>query len=708
MKQVYTSKKGIVVEETTEPSISRGTIKIKVAYSCISAGTEMMAVKDANMNILQRAIRNPQQVKKVVNLALEQGVKKALNKVDSALDSMGTSGYSVAGTVVEVGADVNDFKVGDLVSAGGAGYALHAEYVVVPKNLVVHIPEGLSLAYASLGTVGSIAMHGVRRTDLKLGEYGVVVGCGLMGLLAIQMMKASGVKVACTDVNATRLALAQALGADKIINSTEEDPVNAVRNWTNGYGADAILFTAATHSNEPLSQSFKMCRKKGRVVLLGVSGMNINREDIYRDELDFMISTSYGPGRYDPNYEEKGNDYPYAYVRWTENRNIYSFLELIRDGKINIGKIAPVIYPLDKAAEAYEGISNNPGKHIITLLEYNHYNEIINDSSCIRRNHHKPINDGVVKIGLIGVGSFATSTLLPIISSNSDKFYLKTIVNRSGPKAVNAANRFNVENISSNADDIFNDPEIDLVMICTRHNNHADFVLKGLEAGKHVYVEKPLAINSKQLAEIEEFFKKKGDEAVPVLMVGFNRRFSIYASEIQRHLDKRTAPVFIRYRMNAGFVPAEAWVHGDGGRIIGEGCHIIDLVKYLIDRNVTSCSATSFKPKAGMYLSEDNKFITMDFDDGSVAQIEYFSCGSKDLPKEYMEVHWENKSIIMDDYKELSGYGVRVKTHKSKVSEKGHREEWIALYDALVNGTSPIDVNSLLETTRLSFLAAEE
>ena len=580
MKQVYTSKKGIVVEETTEPSISRGTIKIKVAYSCISAGTEMMAVKDANMNILQRAIRNPQQVKKVVNLALEQGVKKALNKVDSALDSMGTSGYSVAGTVVEVGADVNDFKVGDLVSAGGAGYALHAEYVVVPKNLVVHIPEGLSLAYASLGTVGSIAMHGVRRTDLKLGEYGVVVGCGLMGLLAIQMMKASGVKVACTDVNATRLALAQALGADKIINSTEEDPVNAVRNWTNGYGADAILFTAATHSNEPLSQSFKMCRKKGRVVLLGVSGMNINREDIYRDELDFMISTSYGPGRYDPNYEEKGNDYPYAYVRWTENRNIYSFLELIRDGKINIGKIAPVIYPLDKAAEAYEGISNNPGKHIITLLEYNHYNEIINDSSCIRRNHHKPINDGVVKIGLIGVGSFATSTLLPIISSNSDKFYLKTIVNRSGPKAVNAANRFNVENISSNADDIFNDPEIDLVMICTRHNNHADFVLKGLEAGKHVYVEKPLAINSKQLAEIEEFFKKKGDEAVPVLMVGFNRRFSIYASEIKRHLDKRTAPVFIRYRMNAGFVPAEAWVHGDGGRIIGEGCHIIDLVKY--------------------------------------------------------------------------------------------------------------------------------
>lgn len=708
MKQVYTSKKGIVVEETTEPSISRGTIKIKVAYSCISAGTEMMAVKDANMNILQRAIRNPQQVKKVVNLALEQGVKKALNKVDSALDSMGTSGYSVAGTVVEVGADVNDFKVGDLVSAGGAGYALHAEYVVVPKNLVVHIPEGLSLAYASLGTVGSIAMHGVRRTDLKLGEYGVVVGCGLMGLLAIQMMKASGVKVACTDVNATRLALAQALGADKIINSTEEDPVNAVRNWTNGYGADAILFTAATHSNEPLSQSFKMCRKKGRVVLLGVSGMNINRDDIYRDELDFMISTSYGPGRYDPNYEEKGYDYPYAYVRWTENRNIYSFLELIRDGKINIDKIAPVIYPVDKANEAYEGISDNPGKHIITILEYNHSIKKNNDDRCIRRYTHIPPQNGVITIGLIGVGSFATSTLLPIICSNSDKYYLKTIVNRSGPKAVNAANRFKIDNISSNVDDIFKDPEIDLVMICTRHNNHADLVLKGLEAGKHVYVEKPLAINMKQLAEIEEFFQRRADEVVPVLMVGFNRRFSVYAREIKSHLDKRTAPVFIRYRMNAGFVPAEAWVHGDGGRIIGEGCHIIDLVKYLIDRNVTNCSATSFKPKAGMYLSEDNKFITMDFDDGSVAQIEYFSCGSKDLPKEYMEVHWENKSIIMDDYKELSGYGVRLKSHKSKVSEKGHREEWLALYDALVNANSPIDINSLFETTRLSFLAAEE
>ena len=646
MKQVFTSKKGVIVKDTIEPALSRGAVKIHVHYSCISAGTEMTTVKSSNQSMFQRAIQHPEQVKQVLDIAMQQGIKKAFNKVDSSMEKIGGSGYSVAGEVVAVGAGVDDFKVGDYVSAGGAGIALHAEYVVVPKNLVVHVPEGLSLAYASMGTVGSIAMHGVRRADLRLGEYGVVVGCGLMGLLAIQMMKASGVKVACTDVNPSRLALAKELGADKVVNSLEEDPVNAVRNWTNGYGADAVLFTAATHSDEPLSQSFKMCRRKGKVVLLGVSGMNINRGDMYKDEIDFIISTSYGPGRYDPEYESKGVEYPYAYVRWTENRNIYSFLEMIRDGKINIDKIAPKIYPLREANTAYEGIQKEPGSHIITILDYGIKDGVHKEEKTIKLAAPKSVSEKVIKIGLIGAGSFATSTLLPIVAAYPDKFYLKTITNRSGDNAINAGRQFNAEQITSDQNEIFDDPEINLVMICTRHGNHAELVLKGLKACKHVYVEKPLATTMDQLNEIKKFYAENEGKSLPSLMVGFNRRFSKHAREIKRVLDNRTAPVFIRYRMNAGFVPADAWVHGDGGRIIGEGCHLIDLMQYLIDKPVADCSVAHFKPNAGIYQSEDNRFITMEFEDGSVAEIEYFSCGNKELPKEYMEAHWEGKSSL--------------------------------------------------------------
>lgn len=709
MRQVFTSKAGVVVRDTIEPGLSKGCVKIRVAYSCISAGTEMMAVKGAHQSILQRAIQHPEQVKQVIDIAMQQGLKKALGKVDSSMEKLGSSGYSVAGEVVEVGAGVDDIKVGDLVSAGGAGLALHAEYVTVPKNLVVHVPEGLNLAFASMGTVGSIAMHGVRRADLRLGEYGVVVGCGLMGLLAIQMLKASGVKVACTDVNPARLSLAKELGADKVVNSQEEDPVVAVRNWTNGYGADAVLFTAATHSNEPLSQSFKMSRKKGKVVLLGVSGMTIDRGDMYKDEIDFIISTSYGPGRYDPDYESKGLEYPYAYVRWTENRNIYSFLELVRDGKVNIEKIAPKIYPLDEAGAAYNGIQKDPGNHIITILDYGvKIGERVKTPVEIRLSEPNAVGKDIVKIGLIGAGSFATTTLLPIIGDHPDKFKLKTIVNRSGDKALNVGRQFNAEKISSTQEDIFNDPDIDLVMICTRHGNHAELVLRGLRAGKNVYVEKPLATTMDQLDEIKAYYQQNEDKQVPTLMVGFNRRFSKYAQEIKRLIDGRTAPVFIRYRMNAGFVPADAWVHGDGGRIIGEGCHLIDLMQYLIDSDVVDCHAASFKPKAGYYLSEDNRFITMEFADGSVAEIEYFSCGNKGLPKEYMEVHWENKSLMLDDYKLLTGYGVKAKSLKSSVPQKGHEEEWLALYDSLRQGTNPIDVNSVFRTTEISILSAQD
>lgn len=708
MKQVYTSKNGVVIENTPVPSISRGSVLIKVAYSCISAGTEISAVNGASKSLIKRAIDNPQQVKQAFELFKEQGLKQLIGKVDSSMGKISPTGYSVSGLVVGVGEGVDNFRVGDFVSAGGST-ANHAEYVSVPKNLVVKIPRGLELFKASVGTVGSIALHGVRRASLSLNENGVVVGCGLMGLLAIQMLKAAGVKVACTDVSTERLNLAKKLGADIIINPINEDPVNAVMNWTNGYGADAVLFTAATHSDEPLSQSFKMCRKKGKVVLLGVSGMNINRADIYKNEIDFCISTSYGPGRYDPNYELKGIDYPYGYVRWTENRNIEAFLELIRDGKISLDLLSPKVYSIEDVAKAYDGIKNSPSEHIVTILDYGikvETKEIDKQKFVFRQ--CGSVSKEIINIGLIGAGSFATSVLLPIIKEQSNKYRLKTIVNRSGDKSLSAAREFNADCVSSDENDIFNDPEVDLVVISTRHNSHAELVLKALNSGKNVYVEKPLAINIDQLEKIKSFYENHDGGTTPVIMVGYNRRFSKYAEEIRRHLDNRVAPVYLRYRMNAGYAPSDAWVHGDGGRIIGEACHIIDLMQFLVNRKVDTSSVAHFKPINGMYKSEDNRIITLEFEDGSMAVIEYLSCANKSLPKEWMEVHWEGKSIIMDDYKSLTGYGIRTKSINNKLSQKGHREEWERLYSFLKEGKNPIDLGCLFETTQISILASQE
>jgi len=706
MKQLFINKGKASTHKIPQPTIKKGFVKIKVAYSAISAGTEITSVKGSGKNIIQRAIEDPSKVLRVLDIVKSQGLKNATSKVSSTTDKLNSSGYSVSGEVIEVGEGVDDFKIGDLVSAGGSGYAVHAAVVVVPKNLVVKVPLGLDLKLASSGTIGSIALHGVRRADLRIGEYAVVFGVGLIGLLALQMLKASGVKTACVDINSKRLDLAKELGADFIVNSLEEDPVLAIKSWTSDYGADAVLFTAATNSDEPLSQSFRMCRRKGRVVLVGVSGMNINRGDIYKDEIDLMISSSYGPGRYDNSYELDGNDYPYAYVRWTENRNIAEYLNLIKEGKINLEKLNPNKYSIDDASQAYHNIENNPENHILTFLEYDE-SDISFVQKPITINPPLKHKRDKVSIGLIGAGSFASGTLLPIIYENNDKFYLKTVVNSTGDKAVNVSNQFKAEIASSNPEDVFSDPDIDLVMICTRHNNHAELVLKGLQSNKHVYVEKPLAITMDEIQSIEDFYKLSNSKETPILMVGFNRRFSIYAEEIKKKLDNKSSPAILHYRMNAGYVPYDAWVHDDGGRIIGEGCHIVDLMTYLTGSEVIEYAVSSINSHSGKFKATDNRSITLSFADGSIAVIDYFSCGSKLLPKEYLEVHFDNKSIIMDDYKSLKGFDIKVKIMENSISRKGHKEEWLALHRGLKNGEWPIPLESMLQTSRLSILLAE-
>jgi predicted dehydrogenase len=434
--------------------------------------------------------------------------------------------------------------------------------------------------------------------------------------------------------------------------------------------------------------------------------MNINRNDIYRDEIDFMISSSYGPGRYDDNYELKGQDYPYAYVRWTENRNIASYLDMITEGKINLDKLTPKVYTIDDAEQAYKQIENDPEGHILTLLSYKTDNQKNNQTAFLIGTAKVSRNDKI-RIGLIGAGSFATSTLLPIIHKHSDKFYLKSIQNSSGDKALNAARLFKAEKVVSEPDEIFTDPEVDLVMICTRHNSHAHLVLEALKNGKHVFVEKPLAINRQELDEITQFYKQKESGIKLVLMVGFNRRFSQHAQEIRKKLINRSSPVLLRYRMNAGFVPYDSWVHEDGGRIIGEACHIIDLMLYLTDSEVSDYAVSALNPHGGRFKATDNRSISLTFKDGSVAVIDYFSCGNKEVSKEYLEVHYDNKSIFMDDYKSLKGYGIKVKELKTPLPAKGHEEEWIELYKSLKEGNWPIPLENILHTTKISFLAAE-
>jgi len=705
MKQALLKKGVAIPVEIPKPTVKAGFVKIKVHHSCISAGTEMSGLSESRKSLLRKAIDNPNKVTAAIDYFKNRGLKKIKDKLSTITDSYQESGYSVAGEVVEVGEGVNAFAVGDMVSAGGMRLAVHAEFVVVPKNLVVKIPSGLATLYASTATVGSIALHGVRRADLKIGEYGVVLGTGLLGMLAIQIWKTSGVRVACVDINSERLELGKSLGAEICINPSTEDPVNTIRIWSGGHGADAVLFTASTSSSEPLSQAFQMTRKKGRVVLVGVSGMDINRKDMYSDEIDFLISTSYGPGRYDDQYEMKGQDYPYAYVRWTENRNMAEFLRLIKDGSINFDKLKPRLYPFQQVSQAFDDLEKNSTRNILAIVEYDHHKEDkVSDDIRIASPAPGSGKKDAIQIGLIGAGGFASNTLLPIIKDMSSRYRLHTVVNRGGKKAFDVAHRFKAEKASSDVNDVLNNPEIDLVIIATRHGNHADLVLKSLKAGKNVFVEKPLAVNHDQLRNIRDFY---GNDILgkPILMVGFNRRFSRYAKEVKRHVDKRVSPLFMRYRMNAGFAPADSWVHEDGGRIVGEACHIIDLMLFLTGSQVREVNSCSLKPNSNAFQSTDNKSFSLSFKDGSIAVIDYFANGSKDLPKELLEVHFDKKSIVVDDYKKITGYGLKIDGFSSQLSQKGHFQEWESLAEALINGTAwPISLNEMLEATEISLL----
>jgi len=713
MKQALVKKGMVFGEDVPSPVISDGAVLIKVVNSCISAGTEVSGVVASGTPLIKRILDQPDKISKVLNLARSEGIKKVYRQIRGELDAGRPTGYSISGIVIGIGKGVKDFKVGDQVAAAGGGLANHAEYVDVPVNLVVKIPGKLDFKEASTVTLGAIALQGVRRADLRLGEYCVVIGTGILGLISVQYLAISGIRIVAVDPDPKRLELAKSLGAEMVLNPSSDNVVDSVSSHTNGFGADAVIFTAATSSNEPLSQAFQMCRRKGKVILVGVSGMTIDRKDIYPKELDFLISTSYGPGRYDKSYEEKGIDYPYAYVRWTENRNLQEYLRLVAKGQLDIKSLIDDNYPIEKVSEAFQRLKSPENKPLIILLDYGlpgkNALEIYREEDKRITIKTKTINKDLINVALVGAGSFASGVHLPNLENLKNKFSLHAVVDKTGHRAKAIAEQFGAEYATSDIDDVLKDEKVDLVLIATRHDSHAPLLLRSLKAGKHVFVEKPLATSTEDLEKIESHLADNNPTDKPVLMVGFNRRFSPFAREIKKHTDRRINPLFIHYRMNAGYIPNDHWVHENGGRIVGEACHIIDLMAFLTGSDLTSITSDALDPSSGKMSSSDNKSLILKYSDGSIATIEYFAVGSRQFPKEYMEVHFDEKTIVLDDYKSLKGYGCKVREINSSRGGKGHLQELVELYDSITgrNPDWPIAAGRMIETTRATLMISD-
>lgn len=701
MKQILIRSGNAIVSDVPAPQVGTKEILVRVAHSCISIGTEMQGVAMSGLPLYKRALKQPENVKRVIDMAREQGLKRTMDRVSGKLAAGSATGYSAAGIVVAVGDDVAGFAVGDRVACAGAGIANHAEVISVPVNLAVRIPAGLGTDFASSVTLGAIAMQGVRRSQPTLGETFVVVGLGILGQITAQILTANGCHVIGVDIDPARIQTAVDLGMAYGIDPRAEDYVARVVMHTEGMGADGVIITAATSSNEVISEAMRACRKKGRVVLVGDVGLNLKRADFYRNELDFLISCSYGPGRYDSEYEENGQDYPIGYVRWTENRNMQAYIALLEAKKVRLDGFFGTPYPVERAGEAYESLKNSEAKPLMVLLSYPD-----NGSPVVRRVeiNHRPIATGRIRVALAGASSFAQGVHLPNIAIMHDRFEMRAVMSRTGANARAVATASSAAYCTTDYAEILNDPDVDLVLIATRHNLHAEMALAALRAGKHVFVEKPLSLTEDGLDAIEQFYANNADG--PVLMTGFNRRFAPAISQMHRLLIGRVTPIMVDYRMNAGFIPSDHWVHGPegGGRNLGEACHIYDLFGMLCGAaGVRSVSAHSIVPQSAQWHRNDNFAATIAFDDGSICTLTYSALGSKAYPKERMTVFADGKALEMDDFKSVTGYGTRAAAWSSTTIQKGQREELAALAETLKLGAAwPISLAEQLQASRIA------
>lgn len=703
MKQVLQNRKTgrPFVGEVPVPALQRGRVLVRTVASLISAGTERAAVELVSKGLVQEARQRPDLVKAVVAKVKNEGL---LNTFASVRDKMAASqalGYSAAGVVAAVAEDVTEFQVGDRVACAGVGFASHAEVLSVPKNLCVHLPENVSFESGAYGTLGAIALQGVRLAEPTLGESFVVIGLGLVGQLTVQLLKANGCRVFGLDLDQSRVSLALELGADKAIVSND-DAAKEIEAWTRGYGADAVLITAATDSNQPIELAARVSRLKGRVIVVGMTGMDIPRAPFFSRELKLIISMSYGPGRYDPEYEERGKDYPLPYVRWTEKRNIESFLELIGEGRVNVERLTTHRFPIVEADRAYQLISGNVSEpNLGVVLNYDPDAAVLRQISLGAAAPVRKSEKSVV-IGVIGAGGYVPAMLLPHFKSEGVEF--RSIATASGISAHDVGKRFGFAYAVSSADEVLDAPDINLVVIGTRHDTHAELARAALEQNKHVFVEKPLALDDQQLESVLEV--AAGSAAK--LMVGFNRRFSPLAQRAKEFFGGRETPLSIVYRVNAGRIPKEHWTQNaeeGGGRIVGEVCHFIDFMQYLTGALPVSVFAESIGAKSNKIVDADSVFITLRFADGSNGTVAYLSEGDKGLAKERVEIFGAGRVFVLDDFRRATLYkDGREEQVTLKTQDKGQQAQVRQICaSVLEGGAAPISVEELAATSRTTF-----
>lgn len=679
------------------PAVSDGMVLVENKFSLISAGTERSTVKVAQASLIGKARQRPDLVAQVLSNIKKEGLFATVDKVKTKLDSLKAMGYSTAGMVLASLDKNGSFQSGDRVACAGLDYASHAEIVSVPQNLVVKIPENVSFEEAAFTTLGAIAMQGVRQVGPKLGEKICVIGLGLLGQLTGQLLKASGCDVFGIDLSERMIALANDISVTKALHRNDPNLISACENFTNGHGFDSIIITAAAPTNDPIVLSTEICRKKGKIVVVGAVKMDIPRDPyFYRKELELKISCSYGPGRYDVNYEEGGVDYPFAYVRWTEQRNMEAFLNMVSKGLINLNPLVTHVFDISQAEEAYDIVlGKKPEHHIGILLKYLSY-----DGKLLTVKQVQNLPASHLNIGFIGAGSFAQNYLIPNVKSFGAS--LDTVVTSKGITSKNVAEKFGFNFCSSSINDVLNKPEINAVFIATPHASHAKQVIQCLKAKKSVFVEKPLAVSEE---ELELIIEAKTSYNFP-LMVGFNRRFAPICIGVKKEFENAGEPLMVNIRVNAAFIPKDHWTQIPeigAGRIIGEMCHFIDLMQYFTDAEPVKVYADCIKTNNEKITSEDNISIVVKFNNGSVGNLSYVANGDKSLPKEHIEVFGGGNVAVINDFQDGTFHSNN-KSRKLKSLGKGHQQEIKAFLSALKAGEdSPISFRSVCLTTFTTF-----
>jgi predicted dehydrogenase len=701
MKQVLQNRRGLIaVRDVPEPFLPKGAVLVRNAFSAISSGTERSIVTEGQKSLLTRAREQPELVREVARRARAEGVRKTRAAVERRLGEESPIGYSSAGEVVRVGSAVRGLAPGDRVACAGAGFANHAEVVAVPANLCARVPASVSLEHASLTTIAAIALHGIRLAEAALGERVAVIGCGLVGQLACRLLHAAGAEVYAIDIDAAAVEQARAGGAEHGFTSDERTADLLRQNAP--LGVDAVLVTAAAPSSEPLLLAAEIARDRGALVLVGDVPVELPRAPLYRKELSFRISRSYGPGRYDVEYEERGLDYPSGYVRWTQQRNMQCVLDLQARRLLDAGPLIADVVPVEDAEEAYTRVAGDASERPRGALLLA-YGETQAASEPRLASRPRSASEGASRIGLVGPGEFARRVLVPAFAEAGAS--LELVGGGSGPTAASAARELGFSRVAASELEVVEDPDVDAVVIATRHGSHAELAARALERGKHVFCEKPLALDEEQLTQVLEAARRSAG----VLLVGFNRRYSPLLRELRSFIGD--APMLANYRVSAGRMPAESWVHDleeGGGRIVGEACHFLDALVYLAGAPIRAVAAAALDDSSLPLQARDNVVINVSLDDGSAGTVSYVAAGSAAVSKERLEVFSGGRTAILDDFRMLELYGEDGRReHDARRPDKGHREEVQAFLGAIRSGRSPASLDEI-ENVGLASLAVVE